>query len=114
MLEKVLLKSIDVTLGEITKDGDTFSFNRNKEIKDSWLFPYDFYHLDDNETNKEVPSSAIECFFRNRGVPENREGIYAVLRYYGLNTYDYWELSKRTKSKDVDDNFYIEVLANSK
>ena len=110
MLEKILLKMGNIILGEVTKDGDTFSFIRNEEVKDSWLFPYDFYHLEDNELTNEVSSKQIEAFFRGRGVPENREGIYAVLRYYGLNTYNYWELAKKTQSRDIDDNFYIEVI----
>lgn len=110
MLEKVLLKTGNITLGEISKDGEIFSFIRNKDVTDSWLFPYDFYHLKDVEISNDVPSKDIESFFRERGVPENREGIYATLRYYGLNTYNYWELAKKTQSRDVDDNFYIEVI----
>lgn len=109
-MERFKLMNGDLVLGIVTKDGSHFSFERNTEIVKPWLFPYEFYELKSENLPNEVTSEQIESFFRDRGIPEDRQCIEIILDRVGIPEYDYWELNKWFHGRDIDDNFHIEEV----
>lgn len=109
-MEKYYLMNGNINLGILEKDGEHFSFTRNKEVTKAFLYPYYFYQLKSENLNNEVPSNAIETFFRERGYQKDRQGIEVFLDEIGISCYDYWEIAKATNGTDISDHFHIERI----
>ena len=109
-MEKYYLMNGKTRLGIIEKDGNNFSFTRNKEVTNAFLYPYYFYQLKPENLDREVPSIDIETFFRERGYQKDRQGIEVFLHEIGISCYDYWEIAKATNATDISDHFRIERI----
>ena len=51
-MERYYLMNKDIILGIVTKEGEHFEFERNKDVDRAILFPYDFYQLNDKNLIK--------------------------------------------------------------
>jgi hypothetical protein len=124
MSENYFLRYKNKTIGVFSKIDNRLSYKPNKEIADTipnglgyplGLFPLDFSKKGLFPLINYFPSEDdIKLWLSDRVFPADREGAYNLLNAMGLNTYDMWEIAKRTKAVSYNDHYWMSSDPNDK
>lgn len=119
MRERYFLKEKGITLGEIVRENEKFSFILHKPNPSSpnvdketgyypiWYYPCEFYLMGRRSLEYVVTHENVLDFFENRAMDRGRVAIDEYLYSLGLTEWDGWEICKRTKAINFEDFYWI-------
>lgn len=98
-------KNIDV--GSVWKNSNgTYGITFDKTKIPKFMWPVTLFGFEGND-DYTGDSATIAFWLQERVVPETRQNLSDVLRRYGLQRYDVWELIKRGNGNIGTDHIYI-------
>ena len=112
-IETVQFMNMDYYLGDLSYDlvSETYSFKKNKDLKDLKLYPAEFYGLFNREVG-EVTGEVIQGFVVDRLIPYNRMKLKGYLNYYNIDFWDEWDLFLKSKGMCFLDTYWIRTNKN--
>ena len=92
-------------IGELTKDNNEYIFKYTSERADK---PEGFIKVPTfKDIGKVYKSDNLFLFFANRLFDKSRPDLPQLLKKYGLDDYDEWELLKATRAKMMTDGYEL-------
>lgn len=99
----------DIEVGIITYDEelDKFSFELNKNIKDTKYLPPILYDYTNLSLDYKPQHENVLYWIEDRVMPPNRDGVDYILDKMGLNFYDAWTICKANKGMSLEDYWWL-------
>lgn len=109
MLENYTLMYKNIEVGNITynQDKDEFSFELNKEIKDTKYLPPILYDYTNLSLDYKPTHENILWWIEDRIMPPERDAIDHILNEMDLSIYNPWIILKENKGMSLEDYWWI-------